>query len=93
MMAVKVDKKYFEESADISKKEKSILLLFNDDIHSFDYVIESLIEICEHSGEQAEQCAIIAHYKGFSEVKTGSGSVVKEMHIGLINKGLKARIK
>ncbi len=92
-MAAKVEKKSFEEKADTNGKERSILLLFNDDIHSFDYVIESLIEICEHSSEQAEQRALITHYKGYSEVKIGSGNIVKEMHLGLIEKGLKASIK
>ena len=92
-MSAKIEKKSFEEKADNSSMEKYSLLIYNDDIHSFDYVIESLIEICEHSDVQAEQCTIIAHYKGYSEVKTGSENIVKEMHIGLINKGLKASIK
>ncbi len=91
-MAAKVGKQSFEENREVSNKEKYILLLFNDDIHSFDYVIENLMEICEHSSEQAEQCAMIAHYKGTCEVKEGSDKVVKKMHIELINKGLKASI-
>ncbi len=47
------------------------LILHNDDIHSFDYVIESLIEICNHESSQAEQCAYITHYKGKCDVKKG----------------------
>ena len=70
-----------------------MLILFNDDINSFDYVIESLIEVCSHTNIQAEQCAMIAHHKGSSEVKQGSADVLKEMEIELINKGLKASIK
>ena len=52
------------------------LILHNDDIHSFDYVIDSLIKICKHSLEQAEQCTVIVHYKGKCAVKTG---VVKQL--------------
>ena len=92
-MTAKIGKQSFEKDTEVNNKEKYILLLFNDDIHSFDYVIENLIEVCEHSSEQAEQCAMLAHYKGSCEVKEGSDIVVKKMHIELINKGLKASIK
>ncbi|WP_372639531.1 ATP-dependent Clp protease adaptor ClpS [Ancylomarina sp.] len=48
-----------------------VLLLHNDNKHSFDYVVEALIEVCEHTSDQAEQCAYITHYKGKSEIKVG----------------------
>lgn len=48
------------------------LVLFNDEVNSFDFIIESLINICEHNPVQAEQCTIIAHYKGKCDVKLGS---------------------
>jgi ATP-dependent Clp protease adaptor protein ClpS len=47
-----------------SDVEERVLLLHNDDVNTFDYVIESLVEVCEHDSEQAEQCAYITHYKG-----------------------------
>ena len=47
------------------------LILHNDDIHSFDYVIDALIQICNHESTQAEQCAYIAHYKGKCDIKKG----------------------
>jgi len=47
------------------------LILYNDDINTFDFVIESLVEVCGHDFEQAEQCALIAHYKGKCSVKSG----------------------
>ena len=47
------------------------IVLFNDDVNTFDYVIETLVDVCEHSPEQAEQCSLIVHYKGKCTVKTG----------------------
>ncbi|MCK9203922.1 MAG: ATP-dependent Clp protease adaptor ClpS [Bacteroidales bacterium] len=47
------------------------LTLFNDDVNTFDFVIQCLVDICNHDQEQAEQCALIAHYKGKCNVKTG----------------------
>ncbi len=46
------------------------LILWNDDVNSFDDVIDALIEICKHEPEQAEQCATIAHYKGKCDIKS-----------------------
>lgn len=68
------------------------LVLHNDDIHTFDYVIDSLIEICKHSLEQAEQCTILVHYKGKCTVKTGSMDVLKPMHEKLISRELTSEI-
>ncbi len=48
------------------------LILHNDDVNTFDFVIESLVEICDHDPIQAEQCALTVHFKGKCEVKTGS---------------------
>ena len=47
----------------------SFLTLHDDDLHTFEYVIESLIEVCNHDMEQAEQCTYLVHYKGKCEVK------------------------
>lgn len=69
------------------------LMLFNDSVHSFDYVIETLIEVCGHSSVQAEQCAFITHYKGLCEVKQGDRESLEPMEINLIKKGLKAKIQ
>ncbi len=53
------------------------LVLWNDDVNTFEWVIETLVEICGHSSEQAEQCAMLIHYKGKYAVKTGSYEVLK----------------
>lgn len=68
------------------------LVLHNDDIHTFDYVIDSLIEICKHTLEQAEQCTILVHYKGKCTVKTGSLDLLKPMHEKLISRELTSEI-
>ncbi len=55
------------------------LTLFNDDIHSFEYVIQSLVDVCMMDDIQAEQCTYIAHYKGKCSVKKGTFSELKPM--------------
>jgi ATP-dependent Clp protease adaptor protein ClpS len=68
------------------------LVLINDDEHSFEYVIDSLIEVCQHTEEQAIQCTMITHYKGRCDVKRGSLKMLRPMRKALINKELKAII-
>jgi ATP-dependent Clp protease adaptor protein ClpS len=65
-----------------------ILFLHNDNEHGFDYVVEALIEVCEHTSDQAEQCAYIAHYKGKSEIKVGVKTDLSFMREQLEDKGL-----
>ena len=47
------------------------IVLYNDDVNTFDHVTETLVRVCDHTWEQAEQCAILVHYKGKCTVKTG----------------------
>jgi ATP-dependent Clp protease adaptor protein ClpS len=68
------------------------IVLFNDDINTFDHVIETLIIVCEHTQEQAEQCAILVHYKGKCTVKTGSFEELKPKCSLLLEAGLSAEI-
>jgi len=68
------------------------LILYNDDIHTFDDVIEALIEICKHDLIQAEQCTMLVHYKGKCTVKTGSMDILKPMHEKLIARSLTSEI-
>ena len=67
-------------------------MLHNDDTNTFDYVMDSLVEICDHSLTQAEQCATITHYKGKCEVKSGSFIEMKELRYQLVSRGLKASV-
>jgi len=64
------------------------LILFNDDVNSFDYVIDSLIEVCGHAPEQAEQCTLVAHLKGKCGVKTGTLDELSPMNNALNSRGL-----
>ena len=68
------------------------IILFNDDIHTFEFVIESLIDVCEHSPEQAEQCTYLVHYKGKCSVKSGEYDELKPRCTRLLNLGLSAEI-
>ena len=69
------------------------LVLYNDDFNTFEYVIKCLVEICEHSPEQAEQCATITHYKGSCDIKKGMKTELLPMQIELIKRNLKALIE
>jgi ATP-dependent Clp protease adaptor protein ClpS len=71
----------------------SDLILYNDDVHSFDFVIAALMEVCEHEHLQAEQCAFIAHYKGKCPVKSGRFSELKPKYDEMIRRGLTVSIE
>jgi ATP-dependent Clp protease adaptor protein ClpS len=68
------------------------IVLYNDDVNTFDHVIETLIQVCQHSAEQAEQCAILVHYKGKCTVKTGQFDELKPQCTQLLEAGLSAEI-
>ena len=69
------------------------IVLYNDDVNTFDHVIDTLIRVCEHTNEQAEQCAILVHYKGRCTVKTGSSDELKPQCSSLLDAGLSAEIE
>ena len=69
------------------------LILFNDDVNTFDFVIETRIEVCEHEPEQAEQCAMIAHFKGKCMVKTGDFVQLKPLFDEMTLRGLTVSIE
>jgi ATP-dependent Clp protease adaptor protein ClpS len=66
-----------------TKRRVYKLMLSNDDIHTFEYVIEKLVQVCGHSREQAEQCAYLVHLKGKCDVKRGSLKDLTAMHTAL----------
>jgi ATP-dependent Clp protease adaptor protein ClpS len=68
------------------------LVLYNDDVNTFDDVIRWLIEICEHETIQAEQCAFIVHYNGKCSVKSGSWDDLQPRAVALMDKGLSVEI-
>jgi len=68
------------------------LVLYNDDVNTFDFVIESLVDICKHDLMQAEQCTYIVHYNGKCSVKSGTYSSLQPMREALCERGLSAVI-
>lgn len=87
-----VENPQIEELQDQETVNERNLILHNDDYHTFDFVIDSLVEICEHEVHQAEQCTYIIHYKGKCDVKSGTYIYLKPMKDELINRGLNASI-
>lgn len=69
------------------------LVLYNDDYNTFEFVIESLIEVCKHDPLQAEQCTYIVHYNGKCSVKNGSYLDLNPMRVALCDRGLSAVIE
>ncbi len=69
------------------------IILFNDDVNTFDHVIETLVSVCNHEWLQAEQCALLVHYKGKCAVKTGSYDELKPQCSALLDAGLSAEIQ
>lgn len=68
------------------------IVLYNDDVNTFDHVIDTLIRVCNHDEIQAEQCALLVHYKGKCTVKTGSFDELKPQCSALLEAGLSAEI-
>ncbi|WP_026951864.1 ATP-dependent Clp protease adaptor ClpS [Algoriphagus mannitolivorans] len=73
-------------------QEESDLVVFNDDVNTFDHVINVLIKVCDHTPEQAEQCTLIIHYKGKCAVKKGSKTELKPMCEAILDAGIQAAI-
>jgi ATP-dependent Clp protease adaptor protein ClpS len=68
------------------------LVVFNDDVNTFDFVIQTLIEVCNHTPEQAEQCTLIIHYRGKCSVKKGSFEELRPMRDAITERGIGAAI-
>jgi ATP-dependent Clp protease adaptor protein ClpS len=90
-------KTYTEESADtdvlVDNDKGCQLVVWNDEVNSFDWVITTLIEICGHSAEQAEQCAMIIHTKGKYAVKDGSYDFLKPLCDAITERGIGATVE
>jgi len=76
----------------IETTEVRDLVVFNDDVNTFDHVIDTLIKVCKHSPEQAEQCTLLIHFKGKCAVKTGSFDELRPMKEGICEAGIDAKI-
>jgi ATP-dependent Clp protease adaptor protein ClpS len=74
------------------EEEKRDLVVFNDEVNTFDHVIATLIKVCRHTPEQAEQCTLMVHYKGKCAVKVGSWEELIPMRQAICDKGISAEI-
>jgi ATP-dependent Clp protease adaptor protein ClpS len=68
------------------------IIVYNDDVNTFDHVIDTLIRVCDHTAIQAEQCSLIVHYNGKCTVKTGEYDKLKIQCTSLLSAGLNAEI-
>lgn len=69
------------------------IIVWNDDVNTFEWVIETLIAVCKHSHEQAEQCAYIIHFQGKYAVKNGNYDTLKPMRDAITERGINATIE
>jgi ATP-dependent Clp protease adaptor protein ClpS len=84
-----------EEEIDVLDEvaESFQVILYNDDVNSFDWVIECLVEICEHETLQAEQCALLVHFKGKAVVKNGGLEEMQAVCQALCDRSLSAVVE
>jgi ATP-dependent Clp protease adaptor protein ClpS len=87
-------KEKIKEELELSIEEGQLneIVLFNDEVNTFDHVIETLVHVCKHSYEQAEQCSLLVHYKGKCTVKTGVYEELEPQCTQLLKAGLSAEI-
>ena len=84
-----------QEEVDVLEAEdrNNEIVVYNDDVNTFEYVINILVKFCKHSVEQAEQCSYIVHYSGKCSVKSGTIDELKPICLNLLDAGLTAEIK
>ncbi len=80
------------DETDVIEDEMHNLIVWNDDVNTFDWVISSLVDICGHEPLQAEQCALIVHHRGKCGVKKGSFDELRPQAEGLIDRGIQVTI-
>ena len=68
------------------------LVIFNDDVNTFDHVINTLIDVCDHTPEQAEQCTLLVHYKGKCAVKSGEFDKLARLRNAICQRGISAEV-
>jgi ATP-dependent Clp protease adaptor protein ClpS len=86
------EKPLHKDNKHSSSEDSASLVLYNDEVNTFDHVIKSLVEVCGHDPVQAEQCATIVHFKGSCEVKCGIPEILSRMSRSLNLKGLNSKV-
>lgn len=96
MNVLSATKPYYEEVEvlleELLDQEDSDLVVYNDEVNTFDHVTNVLMNVCKHTREQAEQCTLIIHYKGKCAVKKGSFEELKPMCEAILDAGIQANI-
>ncbi len=86
-----------QDLVDVDVMEKTLhpfnLIVWNDEVNTFDWVIDTLVEVCGHSEEQAEQCAMLIHFKGKYAVKNGDYDTLKPMCNSITERGINATVE
>ncbi|HEY9363355.1 MAG TPA: ATP-dependent Clp protease adaptor ClpS [Chitinophagaceae bacterium] len=82
-----------ENEVDVLLEEPCSLIVWNDEVNTFEWVIETLMEICGHTHEQAEQCAYIIHFNGKYAVKQGSFDELKPLCEAITDRGIGATVE
>lgn len=83
----------FSPSEDTLSTKIYDLVVHNDDFNTFDFVIKTLIEVCDHKPEQAEQCTLIIHYNGKCVVRSGEYDLLEPMYREILRRGITATIE
>ena len=83
--------KHYESTTILEVAERQ-LVIHNDDFNTFDFVIRTLMEVCNHQPEQAEQCTLIIHYKGKCTVLSGDYDTIEPKYREILNRGITATI-
>ncbi|MCG5643387.1 ATP-dependent Clp protease adaptor ClpS [Flavobacteriaceae bacterium LSUCC0859] len=86
------EKTQYSQDTDIAEKLESELVVHNDEVNTFDYVINTLMRVCKHTNEQAQQCTLIIHFNGKCTVKSGPFEKLKPICLALLDAGLQATI-
>ncbi|HRH60210.1 MAG TPA: ATP-dependent Clp protease adaptor ClpS [Chitinophagaceae bacterium] len=87
------EKDFADEDLLTAEQYPCHLIVWNDDVNTFEWVIETLMEICDHTYEQAEQCAYIIHFHGKYAVKNGDYDTLKPMCDAITERGINATIE
>jgi ATP-dependent Clp protease adaptor protein ClpS len=82
-----------ELELEVLEQKENKIVLFNDEVNTFDHVIDMLVAACDHTPVQAEQCSLIVHYKGKCNVKSGDIKDLEPRCIALLEAGLTAEIQ
>jgi ATP-dependent Clp protease adaptor protein ClpS len=89
------EKPFEEDDVDVLTSTESPynLVVWNDEVNTFEWVIDTLVEVCGHTEDQAEQCAMIIHVKGKYAVKQGDYETLKPMANSIIERGINATVE